>query len=930
MNKIKSLLMVSLLCTICMWKAFAQQTIVFNKVVSTTSKSSRTLNNVVNVSGTSFKFISSASTISASTSGGDVSGKLEYYNSSNVKVSISGKVAGVFENNPAKGFYFEPSTGTTYYAFAAPGFENDPLFADLADPQSNSSPPNTDLTDLYNKQSSAPASSTSLSVAVNISDPASVTESNSAYIVFTLTFSASRSTNNSISFTPTLTAVSATSNSDYSNSIEYSTSNTFTSPSTSTPISIGNTTNTLYLRVPLLNDDMPEGDETFIFKTGAFTESSGFSNLANASSGANATGTIADDGDNTYTWTGGTSTDWNTASNWNTNAVPGSSNDAKIPSGLSNYPVLGGNFSIKNLEVVSGASVSTSSSKLTLNGNLINNGSITGTGTSGKISLGGSTSQTITGTGSIDNLELSNSSGGISIATGSTQTINRGLHPVNGVLTTNDGLVMNSTATETASVFQKSSCTSDYVSGNVTIRRYIDPNSNATFRFIGNPFNSTTKTFSSFSNLPITNAYKYDNAFSTPNPNNASGDPAWSQVAGADIFTKNSGIITFVNSVPAFTIESSGPLHQCDVVVSVSGYPNGQTDRGFMLVSNPFASFLNLASNSTRSSGVKNGFYVWDTATGSGSNGSQKSRQSNFNSNGRYYSVVQNQGSGPTIVPPMGAFFVQMDGAGQVSGTITFKETEKANNNSISDYTPFSFDKNQQTSYNSTANIYYLKVLNNGVEIDDQKIVFRSEASHSFDQWDLIKFSNADFNLYSTAQGNATKLSVDTRSTEFENLEIPIFIDSKRDISNTSFELKWTYDVPLDADFVLEDQLSKDRIILSKNGVYGFVGGAKGTSSPRFKLLVRKRSTEKSPVSKDIFYPNPVVDYIYLNPMDGVEGLCQLELHNLSGKPIFTQSLELVKNKSPRIILPNLPEGLYVATLRLEDGRQFTQKLIKQ
>ena len=51
------------------------------------------------------------------------------------------------------------------------------------------------------------------------------------------------------------------------------------------------------------------------------------------------------------TWTGATSTDWNTATNWNPTVVPTSVFDATIPSGLTNYPVVsnGTNAAVKNL-----------------------------------------------------------------------------------------------------------------------------------------------------------------------------------------------------------------------------------------------------------------------------------------------------------------------------------------------------------------------------------------------------------------------------------------------------------------------------------------------------------------------------------------------------------------------------------------------------
>ncbi|MBI4699242.1 MAG: DUF2341 domain-containing protein, partial [Nitrospirae bacterium] len=55
--------------------------------------------------------------------------------------------------------------------------------------------------------------------------------------------------------------------------------------------------------------------------------------------------------ENTFTWTGASSTDWNTAANWDVNAVPGAGHTAVIPdvSGGSNrFPVLGGATTVTN------------------------------------------------------------------------------------------------------------------------------------------------------------------------------------------------------------------------------------------------------------------------------------------------------------------------------------------------------------------------------------------------------------------------------------------------------------------------------------------------------------------------------------------------------------------------------------------------------
>jgi PKD repeat protein len=100
-------------------------------------------------------------------------------------------------------------------------------------------------------------------------------------------------------------------------------------------------------------------------------------------------------------WTGLTSTDWNTASNWDGSALPGSSSNVVIPSSAARWPAFTGNFIIGtqcsnltfssssemnisgNFTINQGYSLNmTAGGLLTLGGNWINNGTFTpGTGT---------------------------------------------------------------------------------------------------------------------------------------------------------------------------------------------------------------------------------------------------------------------------------------------------------------------------------------------------------------------------------------------------------------------------------------------------------------------------------------------------------------------------------------------------------------------
>lgn len=75
-------------------------------------------------------------------------------------------------------------------------------------------------------------------------------------------------------------------------------------------------------------------------------------------------------------WTGSASSDWNTASNWSSGAVPTTANSVTIPP-ATNTPETDEAVEINNLTLEAGATLIVGSSTVSVNGNLNNEGSIT-------------------------------------------------------------------------------------------------------------------------------------------------------------------------------------------------------------------------------------------------------------------------------------------------------------------------------------------------------------------------------------------------------------------------------------------------------------------------------------------------------------------------------------------------------------------------
>jgi hypothetical protein len=94
----------------------------------------------------------------------------------------------------------------------------------------------------------------------------------------------------------------------------------------------------------------------------------------------------------TRSWTGVTSTDWNTATNWGGGFVPAVTDSVSIPFGVPNYPALSGAVTVRGVTVADNATLSLGSFDLTANDNVAT-GPTAGSGilsTTGRLVLAGS------------------------------------------------------------------------------------------------------------------------------------------------------------------------------------------------------------------------------------------------------------------------------------------------------------------------------------------------------------------------------------------------------------------------------------------------------------------------------------------------------------------------------------------------------------
>ena len=237
----------------------------------------------------------------------------------------------------------------------------------------------------------------------------------------------------------------------------------------------------------------------------------------------------------------------------------------------------------------------------------------------------------------LNNLIIDVATAGVGeVKLGSNLKVLGSVNPVSGVLnsTANAYLTLASTETGTASVASHTSAGS--ISGLVKVQRYFATGRNKQWRFVGFPYKtnldvgSITGINSSFTVPSSTTIMTYLGAFNDGKYNGTSGgakNAGYFSLNPGETIAPGDGAVAFIYDMigdPATgtlsagqTMETIGELNEdgLSVTKAVAYGPAPQViaDRGWNLISNPFASTIDLTSNAiTLPAGVDPTIYRWD------------------------------------------------------------------------------------------------------------------------------------------------------------------------------------------------------------------------------------------------------------------------------------------------------------------------------
>jgi hypothetical protein len=551
----------------------------------------------------------------------------------------------------------------------------------------------------------------------------------------------------------------------------------------------------------------------------------------------------------------------------------------------------------QGLIISSGATLSVTTCSMILTGNIINNGTCTGTGNT--IVFSGNT-QLIGGTTPISFYNIIIDPGSTTTITTPGQSLS-GILLCNGTFNANGNITLLSSDYETAMI--DGSGTGE-VNGNVTMQRYLA--SGFGYKYLSSPFQAAT--VSEFSdNMKLADPFPAFYSY-----NESSLTTGWvTYIDSAGILNPLEGYaVNFGDTETPIVFDVTGVVNNGSLSTTLFNH-NNLYSQGFNLIGNPYPSPIDWDSPlGWTKTNIDNALYYFETSTTDQYGGNYVT----------YVDGVSSNGLATNLIPSMQGFFVHVsDGSYPVTGTLAMDNRVRVN-----DLThPLTKSENNSRSLiRLTA-----EFSDDPVSVDPVVIYFDEKATDSFDgQLDALKLMNTDFmvpNLYAVGSDGA-KLSISAIPVTSDTLcKIPLGLKINRD-GNLNFKID-TLEGNLDEMEIYISDISanvEQDLLDDKNYRVSLITGQ---YEDRFFLNLRQMGTDIPDHSVvdglfKIYYSNGILK-LEINTLPGVEGT--LTLLNLAG-----QILHIKKYYEPGYyeISPGLKDGIYIVSF-LAGTKRSVQKI---
>lgn len=432
--------------------------------------------------------------------------------------------------------------------------------------------------------------------------------------------------------------------------------------------------------------------------------------------------------------------------------------------------------------------------------------------------------------------------------------------PTAGTLATGGNLTIGSNASATGSI-AAGSAAGGYITGDVTVERYIPQNTNRAWRLLASPTSGQTiheawqesqaagvngsagygTIITSKDATWASNGFDYKTANYSMYSYDAANDelvPVTSTAAsiagepGYFIYIRGSRSVTpssSIAAVDATTLRSTGTLYTGDQPAS-----NVDADR-FGIIGNPYASAIDLRNVATSGGCTATSFYVWDPKLlGSYNVGGIQT----LTPSGGNYIVVPGGGSygaSGSIVNTIesgAAFFVQATGS---AGTVTITESSKTSGSNL-------VFRPQGSSSENKLYINLYAVAGSQKNIADGSILFFADNyDNGIDGYDSRKQSNFGENLFIIS--STSKLVAERRNFPAKNDSIQLAITGMKKMA---YQLQ-LFGNPLQdnslAAFLKDSYLNKEIFIVTGDTTtYDFTIDANAASAAekRFSIVFKQ------------------------------------------------------------------------------------------
>jgi rhamnogalacturonan endolyase len=611
-------------------------------------------------------------------------------------------------------------------------------------------------------------------------------------------------------------------------------------------------------------------------------------------------------------WTGTSSNSWNTAANWSPTGVPTATDDVLIPN-TARQPRLGTEQAVHSLALAAGAVLTApAASTLTVNGDLNTRGGALASTGDATVILTGSTPQTLGGSGPLAFRNLTVGAATARLA-GPVQ-VGRML-TLNGNLTTNNNLMLQSDTTGTAMVVNNGTAAT---TGNVTVKRYINPaiNSGAGYRHYASPVQGATvgglatsgftpvinPAYDTLGNTvtPFPNVFGYNETrLTAANPGFDQG--YYSPMALSDVLAPGQG---YTVNVPASqTLAFVGALN--NGTVSQSGLTRGpQPDAGWQLLGNPYAAPLNWDLVSL--AGVGSAVYVYrSSGQYAGTYSSYVAGLGGIGTNGGTNQLALGQG-----------FFVRTSTAG-ASGTVSFTNAAR-----LTTYANPTF--NRTTTTNA---LVRLEVRPTTGSADETVVYFAAGATPGFDaQFDADKLPGSGSVLLASDLGNAQALSINALAPlGVADVTVPLRVQASQSGTYTLLATELLH-LPAGTHAYLRDAQTGTQTDLNQATGYACTLAAGAPATGRFSLLITQQRVLATPSpqlsQQVVVFPNPAHRLVSVQlPASLSSQAIQATLLNALGQAVTETRLAATAGEIRTIALPALAPGVYTLRLQTSAGQ---------